>query len=77
MWIKLKFGYFIASFVIGIIFCYVLAPPPEVVIKFPSPYNAGKIIYDAEDADDGCYKIDAKSVECPIDRTKIHKQPMS
>lgn len=80
MWLRLRFPYFFAAFVVGIVFCYLLAPAPEVVIKFPTPYNAGKIIYQSESINPdekraSCFKIDAESVECPMDRSLIKKQP--
>jgi hypothetical protein len=57
--------YFVAAFAFGILMVYLVTPPPEVVIKFPSPYNAGKIEY--KDKSNACYKYRAESVECPND----------
>ena len=54
--------YFFLSFAIGILFVYIITPPPEIVLKFPSPYNAGKIIY--KDKSDTCYHYDAVKVAC-------------
>jgi hypothetical protein len=73
MWFKFRFAYFFAAFLVGIVFCQLLAPPSEIVIKFPSPYNAGSVVYKH---DDGCFKYDATKVECPIDRSLIKPQPL-
>ena len=37
--------WFFAAFAFGLLACYVLQPKPEVVVRFPSPYNAGKVVY--------------------------------
>lgn len=67
--------YFFLAFGIGLFFCYITNPKPELVIKFPSPYNAGKILY--KDKADSCYKYKADKVECPIDKSLIKEQPIT
>lgn len=57
--------YFFMSFAIGLLLVYIFSPPPTVVIKFPSPYNAGKVTY--HDKQDACYQYSANKVECPAD----------
>lgn len=54
--------YFFLSFAIGILIVYMMTPPPEIVLKFPSPYNAGKVVY--KDKSDACYEYEAEKVEC-------------
>lgn len=66
--------YFFISFAIGLLFVYVSVPAPEVVIKFPSPYNAGKITY--KDKSDTCYMYKAGKVACPIEKNLIKPQPL-
>ena len=66
--------YFFIAFAIGLFFVYVFTPPPQVVVKFPSPYNSGKIIY--KDKNDSCYKYEAENVSCPLDRSMIRPQPL-
>lgn len=61
--------YFFIGLSIGLFFTYISTPIPEIVIKYPTPENAGKIIY--RDNADVCYKYKAKRVECPNDETKI------
>ena len=75
MWFRLRFIYFIAAFLVGILSCHLLSPAPDVVVKFPSPYNAGSVIY-KHDENDGCFKYDANMVECPIDKSLIRPQPL-
>lgn len=67
--------YFIAAFAVGLFYCYLTHPKPELVVKFPSPYNAGDIVY--KDADDSCFKYKADKVECPLDRSLIKPQPLN
>lgn len=52
----------LASFAIGILFTYLVTPPPKVVVKFPSPYNAGKVLY--RDTSDTCFMFKSEEVEC-------------
>lgn len=67
--------WFFAAFAIGLLYCYMTTPPPEVVVRFPSPYNAGKVVY--KDAGDACFTYDAAEVDCPGDRSLIKPQPIS
>lgn len=52
----------VISFAIGILYTYLLTPPPRVVVKFPSPYNAGKVLY--RDNADACFMFKSDPVEC-------------
>jgi hypothetical protein len=67
--------YFFAAFAIGLLACYVMAPRPEVVVKFPTPYNAGTVVY--RDKADSCYAYDATKSECPRDPSAIRTQPIT
>jgi|688.fasta_scaffold416129_2 hypothetical protein len=71
---KLNPLYFFVSFAIGLFFVYILTPPPSVIVKFPSPYNAGKVTY--QDKSDNCYVYKADSVSCPRDKDLIKSQPL-
>lgn len=64
------FYFFIALF-IGLFFAYISTPIPDIVIKYPTPENAGKIIY--RDSGDVCYKYRAEEVECPSDKSKVKR----
>ena len=65
--------YFFLSLGVGFLIVYLITPPPQVVVKFPSPYNAGKVTYG--DKTQGCFVFDAKSTECPLDKSLIKPQP--
>lgn len=65
---------FFLAFAAGLLFCYLYNPAPTIVVKFPSPYNAGQVIY--KDSSDTCYKYTADKVACPIDSSLIKPQPI-
>ncbi len=71
---KISPFYFILAFAFGIFYCYFTKPQPEVIVKFPSPQNAGKVIY--KGSDDSCFKYDASKVACPFDKSLIKPQPV-
>lgn len=71
---KIQPLYFFISFAVGLLLCYIYNPKPEVILKFPSPFNAGNIIY--KDKADSCYKFDASKVSCPFDKKLIKAQPI-
>ena len=71
---QIKPLYFFASLAIGLFLVYMFHPTPEVVVKFPSPYNAGKVTY--HDNHDSCYQYKANMVECPADRSRVKSQPL-
>lgn len=71
---RIKPLYFFVSLAIGLFCVYVLSPPPQVVVKFPSPYNAGHITY--RDPADQCYTYKAEKLDCPKDKGAIKPQPV-
>lgn len=66
--------YFFIAFAVGLLICYITNPSPEIIIKFPSPYNSGNVVY--KDKSDSCYKYDAEQVSCPMDKSLIKPQPI-
>lgn len=54
---------FICSFAIGVFFVYVLGPDVKTIHVYPTPENAGKLMYKDEQGD--CYTYKEKEVECP------------
>ena len=56
---------FIIAFAIGIFYVYISTPKPHVVIKYPTPYNADKIVYKHYDTNT-CYKYKVEEVK-PVD----------
>lgn len=75
MSIYLNPKYFLISFSLGIFFVYLFTPQPRIIIKFPTPDNAGKILY--KDNNDVCYKYKATEVQCPINKKLIYKLPIN
>jgi hypothetical protein len=71
---KIHAFYFFLAFAIGLFFCYITSPKPELVLKFPSPYNVGKVVY--HDKANNCYKYKADKVECPADKKLVKDQPI-
>jgi hypothetical protein len=61
--------YFFIALSIGLFYTYLTTPMPDIIIKYPTPENAGKIIY--KDRADVCYKYVSKEVSCPEDKSKI------
>jgi hypothetical protein len=53
---------FLIAFSLGILFVYLSAPKPRLIIKYPTPYNADKIVYRNEN--DICYKYKVNEVKC-------------
>lgn len=66
--------YFFIAFAVGLFVVYITNPPPNIVVKFPTPYNAGKILY--KDKSDNCYKYTATKVDCPSDTKLVKSQPL-
>lgn len=65
---------FILAFGIGMIYVMISAPPLKYVTTYPTPYNAGAVVY--KDPAGTCYVFEAKRVDCPKDATKIKQQPI-
>lgn len=65
---------FIIAFGIGLLYVYMSAPPQKIVLKYPTPYNAGKVTY--RDSADTCFQFVANKVKCPEDRSNVKSQPI-
>ena len=65
--------YFILALAVGLFLCYLITPTPDVIVKFPTPENAGHTIY--KDDAENCFKFVSTEVPCP-DKKKIHKIPV-
>jgi hypothetical protein len=53
---------FLVAFALGMLYVYLSRPKPQVVIKFPSPYNAGFVYQESNG--DGCFRYKATRVAC-------------
>ena len=65
---------FLISLFVGLFFCYVFAPVPDVIIKYPTPENTSTQVY--KDDADNCFKFSSIEVECPKDIKKISQIPI-
>ena len=70
---KLNLFALIISFCVGILYVYISAPPPNIVMKFPSPNNAGKVVY--KNKLNECYKYDYSKVDCNLSKN-VKSQPV-
>ena len=71
---KLSPLYFLLAFIVGLLVCYVMEPKKKVILKFPSPTNAGKVTY--VDKQGQCYKYNVQKLDvCPTDKT-VKPQPV-
>lgn len=65
---------FIIAFGVGLLYVYLAHPPQKVVVKYPTPFNAGKVTY--KDKSENCFQFVATKVKCPEDKSKVEKQPI-
>lgn len=67
--------YFILALAIGLFFVYITNDNvPDVILMYPTPDNAGKIIY--KDNGNVCYKYKSEEIKCPKNTTKIKQMPL-
>lgn len=66
---------FIAGLIIGVIAILCMKPQSDVVYKYPSPANAGKIIY--KDKNGVCYKYSSKQVSCDSNEGRLKDYPLT
>ena len=53
---------FFIAFIIGMFYVYISSPKAKVIIKYPTPYNAEKTVYQNES--ENCYKFDVEEIKC-------------
>lgn len=69
--------YFIVSFCLGILYCYLTQPLKKVVIKHPTLENSNKIIYRESNDDTKCFRYKVKEVQCPKNENSIVNNPIN
>ena len=72
--IKFNTLFFLIGFAIGILYVYASNPEKNIIIKHPTPQNAGKIVY--KDKVNNCYKYMAEEVKCPEDPNESVEHPL-
>jgi len=65
---------FIISFLVGLLFVYILGPEEKKVYIYPNPQNILKTLY--KDKADQCFQYSSKEVSCPADVSLIQEVPM-
>ena len=58
----ISFPIFLVSLAIGLFFVYLSTPPPTLIYVYPTPENNKQLQY--QDETGGCFRFDAKQVEC-------------
>ena len=64
-----SWGFWIAL-AIGMLIAYAMAPQPKFVYKYPTPENAGKVMY--VDKSGVCYRYKAVPVDYQHDSSHTH-----
>jgi len=65
---QFSFLSFFLGLAIGTVVNHLNTPSSTKIIKYPSPFNAEKVIYKGLSGD--CYKVSAKSVKCSSEAIK-------
>ena len=65
---------FLVSFIIGLLFIYILGPEMKTIYIYPSPENVDKVLF--KDKAENCFYFEEESIECPNDENLISKIPM-
>jgi hypothetical protein len=65
---------FLSAFAFGMFFVYAFQPEKKIIVKHPTPQNAGKIIY--HDKSENCYKFLATEIDCPSDDKLVMDHPI-
>ncbi len=71
----IKLSYLAIGIIIGIIGVYFIKPTQNIIYKYPTPENAGKIIY--KDKNGICYKYSSKEVDCDKNVARLKNYPLN
>jgi len=64
---------FLISFVIGLLFVYMLGNENKKIYVYPTPQNIGKIQY--KDVANNCFAYNIKEIKCPENNDLISSIP--
>lgn len=70
----ISFKIFIASFLIGLLFLYLMGPDRKKVYVYPSPETINKAIF--QDNTKRCFLYKEENVECPMNKKDISIIPV-
>lgn len=65
---------FFVSFIIGLLFIYILGPDTKTIYVYPSPETVDKYLY--KDKADNCFHMEEKIITCPNDDSLISNIPL-
>lgn len=65
---------FVLAFGVGMFYVYMSAPQPKIIVKYPTPYNAGQYTY--KDSAGTCFVFQAEKTDCSTDKSQIKPQPI-
>ena len=65
----------LAGIALGIVGFLFVKPQQNVVLKYPTPENAGKMVY--KDKNGVCYQYKATSVDCDKNESRLKEFPIS
>jgi len=57
---KIDTFWFLTSLCVGLLIVYCTTPTPDIIIKYPTPFNAHKLVF-KDDVD----KFNTKEISCP------------
>jgi hypothetical protein len=66
---------FVFGIIIGIISIYFVTPKKEVIHRYPTPDNTGKLTY--KDKNGICYKYNAITVDCDKNESRLRDFPLN
>jgi hypothetical protein len=67
--------YLLVGIVVGAIAILFINPEKTIVFKYPTPDNAGKVVY--KDKNGVCYKYSAKAVDCDKNESRLKDFPLN
>ena len=65
---------FFTSFIIGLIFTYMMQETRTTIYVYPTPDNTDTLLF--KDQVDNCYKFSSSEIKCPLMQSSIHKIPI-
>ena len=66
---------FVIGVIVGIIGILVIKPEKSIVLKYPTPENAEKVLY--KDKNGICYRYKATKVDCDKNESRLKSYPLS
>jgi hypothetical protein len=65
---------FFLSFMVGLVFIYIIEPGTKTVLMYPTPSTVGKVFM--KDSANNCFQYVQTLMSCPSDKSKISDIPV-